>query len=50
MGLFGVSNGYGSLKRVLMHRPDMELDKVTEDNKTEFNFKRAVNKATFVNE
>ena len=50
MGLFGVSNGYGSLKRVLMHRPGMELDKVTEDNKTEFNFKRAVNKATFVNE
>ena len=32
MGLFGVSNGYGSLKRVLMHRPDIELDKKACDN------------------
>ena len=50
MALFGVPNAYGSLKRVLMHQPGAELDKVNEDNKTEFNFKRSVDRNAFVAE
>ena len=44
---FGVSNRYGDLRRVLMHRPGPELDVVTPDTLAEFNFDRAVDAARF---
>ncbi len=43
-----VSNAYGSLKRVVMHRPGPELDKVTAENLKEFNFGRPVDRTKFV--
>ena len=43
-----VPNAYGSLKRVLMHHPGPELDKVTDDNLKEFNFARPVDRGRFV--
>lgn len=45
---YGVKSAYGDLKRVLMHRPDAELDMVTEKNLHEFHFKRPVNRKAFV--
>ena len=45
---FGVRSAYGSLKRVLMHRPGPELDQVTAENLKEFNFERPVDRAKFV--
>jgi arginine deiminase len=45
---FGVPNAYGSLKRVLMHRPGRELDQVTEKTLKEFNFSRPVDREKFV--
>jgi N-dimethylarginine dimethylaminohydrolase len=44
---FGVSNAYGSLRRVLMHRPGRELEVVTAETAAEFNFVRPVDRAKF---
>ncbi len=48
MSGFGVQTAYGSLKRVLMHRPGAELDKVTPQTLKEFNFARPVDREKFV--
>ncbi len=45
---FGVSSAYGTLRRVLMHRPGTELDVVTPHTAAEFNFDRPVDRAKFV--
>ena len=45
---YGVSNAYGTLRRVLMHRPGEELDVVTERTAEEFNFARPVDRVKFV--
>jgi N-dimethylarginine dimethylaminohydrolase len=45
---YGVRIAYGSLRRVLVHRPGPELDVVTPDNLKEFNFARPVDRAKFV--
>jgi N-dimethylarginine dimethylaminohydrolase len=45
---YGVRNAYGSLGRVIMHRPGAELDKVTPHTLEEFNFARPVDRAQFV--
>jgi arginine deiminase len=45
---FGVPNAYGTLRRVLMHRPGPEVDVVTTDTASEFNFVRPVDRAKFV--
>ncbi len=44
---YGVANRYGDLRRVLMHRPGVELDIVTEETLREFNFDRPVDAARF---
>ena len=44
---FGVPNAYGTLRRVLMHRPGPELEVVTAANADEFNFVRPVDRAKF---
>ena len=43
-----VRNAYGSLKRVVVHRPGPELQKVTRENLKEFNFERPVDRGRFV--
>lgn len=48
MSGFGVRNAYGSLKRVLMHRPGPELRHVTKETLAEFNFARPVDEPRFV--
>jgi N-dimethylarginine dimethylaminohydrolase len=45
---FGVRSAYGSLKRVVMHRPGPELDQVTAETLKEFNFARPVDRMKFV--
>ena len=50
MSHFGVRNAYGSLARVLMHRPGRELDQVHADNLKEFHFMRPVDRAKFLAE
>lgn len=45
---YGVRNAYGTLERVLMHRPGPELDVVTEKTLDEFHFARPVDRARFV--
>jgi N-dimethylarginine dimethylaminohydrolase len=45
---YGVPNAYGTLRRVLMHRPGAELDVVTARTAEEFNFARPVDRARFV--
>ena len=50
MSGFGVSNAYGDLKRVLMHRPGEELDLVTEHTLEEFHFDREVDRGRFLSE
>jgi len=47
MSGFGVGNAYGSLKRVIMHRPGPELDQVTAPTLKEFNFERPVDRYKF---
>ena len=47
---YGVRNAYGTLRRVLLHRPGQELDKVTDETLTEFHFARPVKRETFVAE
>ena len=44
---FGVRTAYGTLQRVLMHRPGRELGVVTEQNLREFNFVRTIDRARF---
>ena len=48
MTAFGVRTAYGSLKRVVMHRPGPELDQVTAQTLKEFNFERPVDRSKFV--
>ena len=45
---FGVRTAYGSLKRVVMHRPGSELEQVTAQTLKEFNFERPVDRGRFV--
>ncbi len=45
---YGVRNAYGTLERVLMHRPGPELDFVTEKTIDEFHFARPVDRAKFL--
>jgi N-dimethylarginine dimethylaminohydrolase len=45
---YGVSNAYGDLKRVIMHRPGPELGMVTEKTLAEFHFNRPVDRAKFL--
>jgi arginine deiminase len=47
---FGVPNAYGSLKRVLMHRPGTELNVVTTATAAEFNFVRPVDRRCFLDD
>ncbi|PYQ14054.1 MAG: hypothetical protein DMF80_13445 [Acidobacteria bacterium] len=48
MSGFGVRTAYGSLERVIVHRPGPELDKVTPDTLREFHFARPVDRMKFV--
>ena len=45
---FGVRTAYGTLERVLVHRPGPELDKVTPDTLREFHLARPVDREKFV--
>jgi len=45
---YGVKNAYGSLKRVIMHRPGRELDLVTANTLEEFHFAQPVDRERFV--
>ena len=45
---FGARTAYGSLERVLMHRPGPELDTVTPETLREFHFARPVDRTRFV--
>jgi N-dimethylarginine dimethylaminohydrolase len=45
---FGVRTAYGTLARVLMHRPGPELQKVTPETLAEFHFTRPVDVDRFV--
>jgi N-dimethylarginine dimethylaminohydrolase len=44
---YGVSNAYGDLKRVIVHRPGAELSMVTEKTLAEFHFSRPVDVERF---
>lgn len=48
MSGFGVRTAYGTLERVLVHRPGPELDKVTPETLREFHFARPVDRGKFV--
>ncbi len=50
MSGYGVTNAFGDLKRVLMHRPGSELDLVTEQTLEEFHFERPVDRVRFTDE
>jgi N-dimethylarginine dimethylaminohydrolase len=50
MSDFGVSTAYGSLRRVLMHRPGPELDVVTDKTLKEFHFRRPVDREAFLSD
>jgi N-dimethylarginine dimethylaminohydrolase len=45
---YGVSSAFGTLTRVLVHRPGRELDAVTAHTLREFHFTRPVDRAKFV--
>jgi N-dimethylarginine dimethylaminohydrolase len=45
---FGVRNAYGTLERVIVHRPGVELEKVTPETLREFHFARPVDRGKFV--
>jgi N-dimethylarginine dimethylaminohydrolase len=45
---FGVRTAYGSLARVIVHRPGPELDQVTPETLREFHFTRPVDREKFV--
>ena len=48
MSGFGVRNAYGTLGRVIVHRPGRELDQVTPETLREFHFTRPVNRDLFL--
>ncbi len=48
MSAFGVRTAYGSLERVILHRPGPELGMVTPDTLREFHFSRPVDGEKFV--
>jgi len=48
MSGFGVRTAYGTLARVIVHRPGRELDKVTPDTLREFHFARPVDRGKFI--
>jgi N-dimethylarginine dimethylaminohydrolase len=48
MTSFGVGSAYGSLQRVIVHRPGAELDLVTEESLREFHFSEPVDREKFV--
>jgi N-dimethylarginine dimethylaminohydrolase len=50
MANYGVHTAYGTLSRVIMHRPDRELDAVTENTLKEFHFRRPVDREKFVSD
>ena len=50
MKTFGVSNAYGTLRRVIMHLPGQELKVVTPENLLEFHFTRPVVSEKFISE
>lgn len=45
-----VTNAYGDLKRVIMHRPGRELTMVNDETLAEFHFDRPVDRGAFVSE
>ncbi len=47
---WGLKSAHGNLKSVLMHRPGIEIDVVTEDTLEIFNFDEPVNREIFQNE
>lgn len=47
---YGVTNAYGDLKRVLVHRPGPELSLVTDKTLAEFNFSRPVDRERFLSD
>lgn len=47
---FGVPSAFESLKRVLMHRPGIELRRVTSNTLEEFHFQRPVDEERFIKE
>lgn len=47
---FGVKNAYGTLQRVIMHRPGKELGVVTANTVKEFHFDRPVNPTAFLSD
>lgn len=47
---FGVRSAFGTLERVLVHRPGPELDLVTHATLDEFNFARPVDRMRFIAE
>jgi N-dimethylarginine dimethylaminohydrolase len=47
---FGVKDAYGTLRRVIMHRPGKELDTVTTNTVEEFHFDEPVNRAAFLSD
>ena len=50
MSGYGVSNAYGDLRRVLVHRPGPELALVTDKTLAEFHFSRPVDRERFVSD
>lgn len=48
MSAFGVRTAYGSLDRVIVHRPGPELAKVTPETLREFHFARPVDREKFL--
>ena len=48
--MFGAQTEYGKLKRVLMHRPGVELCQVREDTARTYGFRRPVDSARFQSE
>src|SRR5439155_22732933 len=48
--VFGAQTEFGKLKRVLMHRPGRELDCVSAETASAYNFRRPVDKARFQGE
>src|SRR5438046_283763 len=48
--MYGAQTEFGKLKRVLMHRPGRELERVTVDTEKAYNFRRAVDIPSFQSE
>ena len=44
---WGVKSAHGNLKSVLMHRPGVEIDVVTNENLAVFNFDEPVSREVF---